>query len=418
LKSIIVITDLRSVPVMAALNIVRQAGKQGDAILVASERLFYNKEYADYTPFIWKLFLLSVLRIFCSLKLVRKNKKTKLLSPEKLGLTSSLYSITNDSGANINTYPKLYSSLLELTLGSKEVTGYLGSINDTDIIYVFNGRTASSYLVTKYAHNHKIRMYFYEYARHCNGYRLYPCAPHASGDIGKITLKFGKESCVSNPMRNRLSRAFRDQKINNPFSLANTKKCDKSYDVSIYLGSDHEYTAVDPDICNIEWRGNIEFIKQVIVKYGVNKSYAIRCHPNQENDKNWQVLVNDIEKYINSNNANDLSIDLYGPRSGVSSYDLMASSKVVATDLSSIAVDAVLLGYNVDVFGNIELRQFLSAMHIENIVDESGRIKYVSELLALYEVLFVIRFGVLEKTVCRMYFTIQHGFKKMKECFV
>lgn len=411
MKTAIVISDLRSVPVMAALNIFRKASLQGDAILVASERLFYKKEYADYTPIIWKLFLLNILRFFCKLTIVSKRKNSKLTSSDKLGLISSLYSITEDSGADETKYPALYASLCELTLGSKEVVDYLKMTNDVNVIYVFNGRTASSYLITKYAHKQKIITYYYEYARGCNGYRLFPRPPHSSGDIGKIVLDFGKESCLSSPVLYKMSKIFSEQKLNNQFSLSNKNTCKKTYDISIYLGSDHEYTAVDPEICNIEWLGNIGFIQQVVEKYGVNITYAIRCHPNQSADRNWKELVNNIEEYISSSGA---QIDLYKPDSGVSSHDLMKNSKIVATDLSSIAVDAVLLGYNVDVFGNTELKQFLNVLNTENINSGSMRVRYVSQLLSVYEILFVIRFSRLEKYICGLYFIVHHGFKKIK----
>lgn len=411
MKTIVIISDLRSVPVMAALSIYRKASQHGNVILVASERLFYKKEYADYTPVIWKLFLRSCLKKFFSLKVIKKSDISKLTSSEKLGLTSSLFSITEDSGANKIKYPDLYASLYELTLGSKEVVDFLTTINDISVMYVFNGRTSSSYLLTKYTHKQEINTYYYEYARECNGYRLFPRPPHASGDLGRMALNFGKETCLSNPMLFTMSKNFKDQKLNNQFSLSNTDTCEKSYDVSIYLGSDHEYTAVDSDICNIEWLGNIGFIQQVVQKYGANKTYAIRCHPNQTSDKNWKELINNIERYIDSSNS---KIDLYEPDSGVSSYDLMRRSKLVATDLSSIAVDAVLLGYDVDVFGNTELKHFLSTLDADNIDDEHVRVRYISQLLSIYEVLFVIRFGRLEKFICNIYFTIHRGFKGIK----
>jgi hypothetical protein len=410
LKTVVVLSDLRSVPLMAALNIVRSVKDTDEVILTASEQLFYYNEYADYTPKIWKLFLLAVLRLFFSLKLVRKNANTELDETETLGLTSSFYSITDDSGATENKYPKIFSSLYALTLGSKEVTKFLDSIGDINFIYVFNGRTASSYLISKYAHTKNIKIGYYEYSRDSNGYRLLPVAPHASGDVGAIQWLFWKNCCISNADKNKLSQLYFEKKLNSSFTQANTIKCEKKYDISIYLGSDHEYQAVDSEICNIEWRGNIEFIKQVIAKYGINKSYAIRCHPNQENDKNWKSLISAIDLFIIESNV---KIDMYDPISGVSSYDLMANSKVIATDLSTIAVDAVILGYKVDIFGNIELKRFLKELDLDGIFNATLKTKCISELLAFYEMLFVIRFNRTEKHICQLYFIIDHGFKKI-----
>ena len=110
MKTVVVLSDLRSVPVMAALNIVRSVKDTNEVILTASEQLFYHNEYADYTPKIWKLCLLVILHLFFSLKLVWKNINTQLDEAETLGLTSSFYSITDDSGATENKYPKIFSS--------------------------------------------------------------------------------------------------------------------------------------------------------------------------------------------------------------------------------------------------------------------------------------------------------------------
>ena len=103
--------------------------------------------------------------IIFSLKVINVDSKTILNTSEKLGLTSSLYSITNDSGANAKKYPSLYSSLLKLSLGAKEVVNFLNEIGYIKSIYVFNGRTSSSYLISKYAHTNNVKILYYEYAR-------------------------------------------------------------------------------------------------------------------------------------------------------------------------------------------------------------------------------------------------------------
>ena len=63
-----------------------------------------------------------------------------------------------------------------------------------------------------------------------------------------------------------------------------------NYDISIFLGSDFEYTSVDPEICDITWHGNFNFCKSVIEKYGIDKKYAIRCHPEAHNQVPQHIL--------------------------------------------------------------------------------------------------------------------------------
>lgn len=404
----IILSDLRAVPLIAALKIARE---NRDSILLASKRLFYNREYADYTPLVWKLLLMVFLKIFCNVKIIAKDESTCLDDSETMGLTSSLYSITNDSGATKTTYPGIYNEVKELALGSKEVVNYISSFG-ASLVYLFNGRTASSYLVSKHCHNLGIEVAYYEYAGHCNGYRLYPVPPHASGDIGRIIMKFRDEAVISIPELRRNAIRFRKAKLDNEYSVNNRGTSKKEYDVSIYLGSDHEYTAVDPAICNISWQGNIAFCRNVLAKYGVEKSYAIRCHPNSYHDKNWLVHFEELQEFVSSTKAD---IDLFGPDSKVDSHDLMRKSSRVVTELSSIAVDAVLMGLEVDIFGNTDLRVILQNLDCRSNWTQEEKSIYIAEVFSLWPRFLVVRFNRKEKLACRALFYVHRFFDKIAQ---
>ena len=65
MKNLIVISDFRSVPVIAALSAYRQLRKHGDAAtLVVSRRLISNHEYGDPAPTLWKMAVSTILRLF------------------------------------------------------------------------------------------------------------------------------------------------------------------------------------------------------------------------------------------------------------------------------------------------------------------------------------------------------------------
>jgi len=197
--------------------------------------------------------------------------------------------------------------------------------------------------------------------------------------------------------------------LNNEFAANNDRKVEKQYDVSIYLGSDHEYTAVDPEICNISWNGNIAFCKMVFAKYGNERIYAIRCHPNSYTDKNWPALFQELKQYASSA---EVKIDLFGPASDVDSHDLMRRSRIIVTELSSIAVDAVLLGMKVDIFGNTDLRVILEKLSREGHPRELRALDYIAEVFSLWPRFLVIRFNRIEKVCCIGLFYVHRFFDK------
>lgn len=394
-KAVVVINDLRAVPVFAALKVARMLSATGQrAEVVVSRRLIRCRDFGDYMPMLYKVIVMGVLRICFGVKVIARNPATSLSDPESMGIVSSLYSITNDSGADQRGYPRIYDELTSLSMGAKEIIAHVDS-QAVAKIYLFNGRTASSYPLSRYAHTRRLTTMYYEYGSSHKGFKLYPCPPHASWALGHALMDFYRQGVISLPSLAAQAQSFERHKIDNPYAAANTRPLSKEYDVSMFLGSDHEYTAVDSEICGIEWRGNLDFCKRVVEKYGPGKRYAIRCHPNQRSDRNWRTLSAVIEQF-----CSDCGADFFGPDSGVSSHDLIKKSKIVATDLSSIALDAVLLGKDVDVFGATDLRNILQHLHESVRASPLLCKKVIAEMFGLADRLFFIRFNWLETALC------------------
>lgn len=405
-RSVIVLNDLRSIPLISAIKLKRAiAGSE----IVAHESLFLNKEYADDTNLIWKLFLKTVLLFLFRIKILKTSAK-ELTEEESMGFYSSLFSIVEDTSASADKYPKIYPQIMNLALGSKDLVNYLKE-QEAGIVFIFNGRTASSYLVSKYCVSQNVNIFYYEYAGHDNGFRLFPVPPHASGRLGSFLLTYYKNGIYNSASLKIASDLIQYQKLNSIYRSRANQKATKAYDVAIFLGSDFEYTAVDPEICEVIWLGNPHFCRSVIEKYGSELSYVIRCHPNSAADPNWLDLFQQLQSKVGELNV---SVDIIPPDSPIDSHDLISNCKQVVTDLSTISLDAILLGKPTDIFGNTDIRYiYTDPWFIEN---NNGDMK--SEIIkpfALVHNFLVFRFNIIEKIFSNIIFLVHATFTKFNK---
>ncbi len=399
----IILNDLRSVPLLTALKLNRNIPS---SYLVAHASIFECKEYADHTNILWKLVLKFVFVVFFGLKIIRPRVKD-LAEDEMMGVWSSLFSITEDSGATEEKYPKIYHQIAKLAMGSKDVIDYL-MYNKNDSVFIFNGRTASSYLITKFCVTNNILLCYYEYAGHCNGFRLFPVAPHASGSLGELIYNYYIYGVYNIADLKDASVKYIESKLNSDFAKNNKKKPSKKYDVAIFLSSDFEYTSIDPDICGVTWNDGVKFCRSVIEKYGEHLSYAIRCHPNSIKDPNW---INLIVELRNGLPLLKYEIDLYGPDVAVDSHELILAADLVVTDLSTISMDAILLGKPVDIFGNTDIKHIYTDPWM-NSYSENNIQATIAEPFSLQHNFLVFRFSKVEKIVCFLLFAVHRSFAK------
>ncbi len=401
----IFINDLRPVPLLTALILHSSIGKSQ---LIAHEGIFKNREYADYTFKIWKLLLLFALKYIFGAKII-KTKEASLSEEEKIGLYSSLVSITEDSSATRHKYPDQYEELYNLAIGSKLCVEYCAATSPT-AIYVFNGRVASSYLLARWAVKTKTPICYYEFAGHCNGFRLFPVSPHASGSLGVLLEKYYIYGIFDAARITEEAGRYKVKKLSSRFVEGYKLSPNERYDVSIFLGSDYEYAWIDPLITGLEWKGNLDFVARVVKKYGPDRSYVVRCHPNSIVDPNWKSLDEELRQFASTCSSR---MDVIGANEPVDSHKLIQASGVVVTAYSSISIDAILLGAKVDIFGDSDIKRLFDNEGIQQRMKTAGNFSF-AEPFALGHNFLVFRFSRPECWLCNILYYLTRLQKKLR----
>ena len=379
------------------MNMARRLSRRHMISLVVSSRHLTSYDYGTHLPNLYKKIKLKIIGYFFELIEVKSYSGTTISELDSKGIMSSLQSITCDSKACEATYPLLYKKLYESALGAKEIYNFISSNNRFAAkVYIFNGRTASSYPLVRGCFDHEIEVAYYEYASTpCGGYRLYPYPPHSTKRLGLDIIRLRK-NCIKSKKELYLNGlTWNHNKLNNQYVVSYKEKTNLKYDIVVFLGSDHEYTCVDEDITGFRFIGNLGLVKAVIDKYGAENSIAVRAHPNQLNDKNYKSTLDAIYKI-----CSDSGVDFFDPHSTISSYDLIKNTSIVAVEFSSIAYDAIFFGKKVYLLGDLDLKEILLQVPESYLEDTDYISAYVSEVMALYEDLFYVPFNPTERLVC------------------
>lgn len=401
-NTIVVLNDLRGVPVLSALKLRRSIPRSR---LVAHISLFCNREYADYTNNTWKLVLKFFLVTFFNLKVVR-SYATDLEETELTGVLSSLVSITEDSMATAADYPAEYEQLFKLGLGSKDLIDYI-SKRQLQSVFLFNGRGASCLLLTKFCVRQGLKVVYYEYAAHGNGFRLFPVSPHASRQLGLLLYDYYRHGLFNFADLRVAALDFRHNKLHSKFSSDNKLAPSEMHDIVIFLGSDYEYAWLDTEITGTIWNGNVSFCQSVFRKYGKGKRYAIRCHPNSIRDPSWVKLKKDLQIVAASQGEN---VRVYGPDEKIDSHELVRESELIVTAYSTISMDAIMMGKSVDIMGDSDIKYLYEDVWMN--AKEIGIGEAIVEAFSLGHNFLVFRFSLIEKIVCRFLYYIQRSFDK------
>jgi hypothetical protein len=157
----IIISDLRSLPVAAAISLRYKLGYKNSTLFMSSA-ILQNVDYGQYRNYVLRWIQVYSLVYLFGAKIVN-DKLIKNEIIDVTGVLSSLYSITNDSKATKYKYITLWKSLVALHIGALALVDDL-SKHKIEKIYIFNGRLASSYAISKYAASENINAFFYEYA--------------------------------------------------------------------------------------------------------------------------------------------------------------------------------------------------------------------------------------------------------------
>ena len=410
MKNYIVINDFRSIPLFSAVSIALRTGVKQTKFIV-SHRNLNSIEYGQYMPNWYKKIKLKILKCFFDIIVVPKYPDTDFHQSALKGIVSSLQSITCDSGATEKLYPVLTEALKQQAIGSQEIGNYILSLNEAPkVVYIFNGRTASASACVYLLHNENINIRYYEYSTIVGGYNDYPYPCHSSFQLGQSLMELWRKNTISKPELFVRGLNYENEKLNNTFVKSYVTSVSDHYDIVVFLGSDHEYTNLQTEIVKMKAIENIGLVEHVLKKYGSNKKIAVKAHPNQRNDPSSLVSLKPIMDLCKTN-----GYTYFGPESGVSSYDLIRNSSLVIVEYSSIVLDAIFLGANVEVVGDRDLKVILKQLvEIDKIAP--GDIKYhVREIMTLYNELFFHRFpSIFVYQVIRIFERIDQKLNKLK----
>jgi len=396
-KSIIIINDMRALPVSAALSIFNKTKKNRTEIWL-SESIFEYNDYGQIDGFFLKKIKLMVLKLLSDVRVIPSSNAN--LNDFDTGIDSSLKSITCDSMGAKGKYIDKWGQLYKLSEGALSIAERIKNEKcNVSEVFLFNGRTASSYPISKICIEENIKIFFYEYSPEKYSYKLLPFPIHNLPAISKSVIHYYEFGLGGVSEIYRMGFDYVNKKLRNDFVESYRFSVNKTYDVVIFLSSPHEYMALDRLLCDISYIDEVSFVSSVVAKYGADKSYAIRCHPNQKSDPSWEDYFQRLSEYCSDND-----IDFYSPCDDVSSYDLIRAASNVVVDISSIGVDAFFLGAKVDVVGSPAYKDGLYYVINDESIATDEKDVFLGGMISNFEKLSSCRLLGLEKY---LYFVLQ-----------
>uniref|UniRef100_UPI0040479DA8 hypothetical protein n=1 Tax=Algoriphagus sp. TaxID=1872435 RepID=UPI0040479DA8 len=397
MQKFIILSDLRIIPILSSYILFNRDLKTSKIII--SEETIRAIDYGFIFPYFYNWFKIFILRLFCKVQLIKTEVKSENNEHSDIGVFSSLVSITNDSLANYEKYPKLFNKLKQMNLGSHSIIGYLSKIDDIDEIYVFNGRTAGTEPIVRYFWGRDCNIKFYEYSLIFGAkFTLYDFPVHNCYKYGNELFKFYTQKLLENySFSNKDS--YKNKKLNNIFTKNYFDVSQESFDICIFLASDHELIFLNKDICeNIEL-SNLDLIKLSIDKYGRSKKYAVRAHPNQAKDPSVHTVLKPIIEFCELNN-----LYFYGPESKISSYSLIENSELIIVGYSSIAEDAIFMNKSVDILGSSDLKAIIDCLSFENCTSNFN--DKIAEVLSLKEFFLHYEMNGFQKIIFNIFYRV------------
>lgn len=407
----IIINDLGALPIAAALSIKSKLKK--NATILLSREILHHQDYGPTDHVLVKKIKVYMLVNLFGAEVVESDS-CKIGDSDYTGVMSSLYSITKDSKATREKYPYLWQDLLALNRGCMALAHELIKRKANEV-YLYNGRFASCYAITKYAVNANIGINFYEYgypksnSELTNGYTLTSFPIHRSDRWGRELLMFYVNNSVDPSKIRSLGEDYRSSKVTNKFTKHYETNVEKEYDIAIFLSSTNEYLALNEEIFGNVVEAELDFLKKVIRDNGNHLRYAIRCHPNQAHDPSWEKTLSPLAKFCIEH-----GIDFYDPVSKVSSYQLIEKSKKVAVDISSIGIDAIIMGKPVEIYGNPSYKIVYEDAKQKFSCDSTALIKYLCEVMAMRAFLFQNKLS----TIGRMWYVFSRIIESVAQVLV
>ena len=396
MKSAVIISDMRLFSLLTAIQLARDS--EGDCIV--SSLFLTNNDYGSFTNKYYKkikLFFLSLLfrRVIIIEASASSADKVSGKVYHTIGIVSSLISITKDSRATTEKYPLVARQLEQLERGAEDVARFLEK-NDYKKVFLFNGRFASTYSIVARMKIIGIQLYYFEwgsipfhfilknYPTHdfeTDGRRTIAC--YENGILLPSFIKYEASKC-----------GYVKYKLENSFSKAYSKINTKPVDVLICLGSQHEYLSLDM-FDNID---DLEFVRRVYAKYGRERKYSIRAHPNQIQDRSWRSNSDQIKEF-----AATIDATYYDPEDSTDTHGLLERAAVCVALHSSISIDAFILGTPVDIFVRNKYSEFID--YIEKKSSSGSRLEILAQIMTISN---LINHYPLAPQLCIIYKLLVH----------
>jgi|APSaa5957512535_1039671.scaffolds.fasta_scaffold52725_2 hypothetical protein len=333
-----VISDFRPWSFFVAFSELKK-NKQNNFIVIYSQRWIYANDYGTFFPVWYKKLFISMLRLFFNVVMVEERRLSEKLNVDCLSIKSSMDSIIEQGKYNVNV-----NELLEVKSGCIDVVKYLKKVENNFTLYIFNGRLASNYSISKEFNSvDTVNVKYYEHQfEHpsYHGYKIYPFPPHNNLKETKALIKLSKSSLLSLTERYRRAIKWKNNKLNNRYTVNYNNLLSENYEVSVFLSTSSEYGALDKKLSGYSFKGNVELVKYALNQYK-GKSIIIVFHPNMSSKELINKEYTAIKKIISNN------IKICVPDDNCNSYDIIKKSSVVVAEFSTISIDALLLNPNV-----------------------------------------------------------------------
>lgn len=379
----IVVTDFRLPMLIAAYQLCMRL--PGAELFVHESALRLN-DFGDNSPQWYKRLKLKLAGLYCKISILKN--RSDLNPIDEFGIQSSLISITNNSRATQEAYSKIFENLRHISSGAAAVADEIVS-RRFDCVAIFNGRLASTFPIARRCEIENIKIFYYEYGNIPFHFTFSKNRIHDTKARAEDAIKLFQNPNI-NPMAFDIMQNASEnitEKLKNKFSMDLTQHNNKAYDYCLFLGSPHEFLSVHKGTAMT----NVEIVEQVCkMKSGLIG--AVRAHPNQINDPSWRLESGEIQYLCQLNN-----VDYFSPECKINSHSLISNSKLTVVAGSSIAVDAVILGAEVEFVSNSiysEMFQHISGTKLTN-SNPIALLQLLSLTLCVWQVAYHPRYLVL-----------------------
>lgn len=382
-ECVIVVSDFRAVPVCAAIQLALNSTES--RFLISRAQLLHN-DFGDGTSRLQKRFIIAVLRLFATVELV-SSSPDDYRHPGYHGARSSLISMTSDLMATPAKYPTLADPLQDLVAGSLSVLRRVRGL-DSNRVYVFNGRTASSQpLASELMKTGQQRVQVYEWGgKYRRSFKVVDYPLHDTVAESRRVANWAEARNFEFDARG--AKNYIREKLSYKYELPHDEEFCPIYATVIFAGSPHEHAVVEIDNLTALDGDTFSLIERCLSLRIVKLPAALRLHPNMAKDPSILSQISRLNDFLSIH-----GIDLIAPAERVSAQKLIESADQVIVGNSSVGLDAIFLGKQPLIVGHPPYKDLVETVErkFPGSVENPSRI---AGLLDAYEEPHTQKFGL------------------------